>query len=71
MILALGCKTVFAVEIASVRNVQAHCFEHGVALCQNIHVGFESVLRKEFALFFKFLYIVDAIEHVLLGDVVF
>ena len=25
-------------------------------------------LKKEIALFFKFLYIIDAIEHVLLGD---
>ena len=67
VILALRCKTVFAVEIAGVRNVKAHCFEHRIALCQNIDVRFECVFREKFALFFELFNVVYALQNVCLA----
>ena len=43
VILALGCKAIFAVEIAGVSNVQTHGFEHRVALCKVFYIGLELV----------------------------
>lgn len=65
MIFALRGKAIFAVEIASVRHVQTHCFKHRVALCKHVDVGFEVVNRKEFAFRFEFFDVGYALSDVL------
>ena len=70
VIFALRRKAILAVEIASVRDVKAHGFKHGVAFCEIFYIGLKLVFCKEFALSYKLVNVVQALYYILFAHAV-